>query len=71
LVARKDQIGRPWAFSTNNISLINVFTLTNIDAKIVEGKLSKKCVSNQQPFALIGAQELARSFKKVGDPYVR
>jgi len=31
----------PRACSKNNISMINVFTLTNIDTKIIEGKLSK------------------------------
>jgi len=39
-VARKDQVGRPRAFSKNNISMINVFALTNINTKIAEGKLS-------------------------------
>ena len=34
-VARKGQVGRPRAFSKNNISMINVFTLTNINAKTV------------------------------------
>jgi len=49
--------------------MINVFTLTNINTKIIEGKFSKilfqKCVSNWLPFALIDRQEVARSFKKV------
>jgi len=40
----------PQACSENNISMINVFTLTNINTKIIEGKLSKilipKWVSN-------------------------
>jgi len=53
--------------------MINVFTLTNINTKIIEGKFSKilfqKCVSNWLPFALIDRQEVARSFKQVGDPW--
>ena len=40
-VARKDQVGRPRTCSKNNISMINVFTLTNTDTKIIKGKLSK------------------------------
>jgi len=48
---RKDQVGRPRAYSKNNISIIiNVFALTNINTEIIEGKLSKfffqNCVSN-------------------------
>jgi len=37
-VARKGHVGRPRAFSKNNISMINVFTLTNINIKLIEGK---------------------------------
>ena len=44
-VARKYQIGRPRACSKNKISLINVFILTNINTKIIEGKLSKIFIS--------------------------
>jgi len=40
-VARKDQVGGPRACFKNNVSMINVFTLTNINAKIIEGKMSK------------------------------
>jgi len=36
--ARKDYVGRPRACSKNNISMINVFTSTNINTKIIEGK---------------------------------
>jgi len=34
-VTRKDQVGLPRACSKNNISLINLFTLTNINTKII------------------------------------
>jgi len=44
-VARKDHVSRPPACSKNNISMINVFTLTNINAKIIEGKLNKIFIS--------------------------
>jgi len=44
-VARKDQVGRPPACSKINISMINVLTLTNINTKIIEGKLSKIFIS--------------------------
>jgi len=44
-VARKDQVGRPWACSKNNINMISVFTLTNINNKIIEGKLIKIFIS--------------------------
>jgi len=45
-VAHKDHVGRPRACSKNNISMINVvFTLTNINTKIIEGKLSKIFIS--------------------------
>jgi len=44
-VARKEYISRPRARSKNNISMINVFTLTNINTKITEGKLSKMFIS--------------------------
>jgi len=43
--AREDYVGRPRACSKNNISMINVFTLTNINTKIIEGKLSQICIS--------------------------
>jgi len=50
-VARKDQVGRPMACSKNNISMINVFTLTNINTKVIKVNWAKvlfqKCVSNQ------------------------
>ena len=49
-VAPKDHVSRLWACSKTNISMINVFTLRNINTKIIEGKLSKilfyKFVSN-------------------------
>jgi len=44
-VARKDHVRRPRACSGNNNSMINVFTLTNINTKITEGKLSKTFIS--------------------------
>ena len=37
--------GRPRACSKNDISMIIVFTLTNINTKIIEGKLSKIFIS--------------------------
>ena len=40
-VARKDHLGRPRVCFKNDISMINVFTLTSINTKIIEGKLSK------------------------------
>ena len=49
-VIRKDHVSRRRACSKNNISMINVFTLTNINTKMIEGKLSKtfisECISN-------------------------
>jgi len=44
-VARKDHVGRPRACSKNNISMTNVFTLMNINTKIIESKLSKFFIS--------------------------
>jgi len=44
-VARKNLVGRPLACSKNNISMINVFTFTNINTKIIECKLSKIYIS--------------------------
>jgi len=44
-VARKGHVHRPQACSKNNTSIINVFTLTNINIKIIEGKLSKIFIS--------------------------
>jgi len=44
-VVCKDQVGRLCAFYKNNISLMNVFTLTNINTKIVEGKSRKIFIS--------------------------
>jgi len=35
----------PRDFSKNNISMINIFTLTNINTTIIEGKLSKIFIS--------------------------
>jgi len=35
-------VGRPWAFSKNNINMINVFTVMNIN---IEGKLIKISIS--------------------------
>jgi len=37
--------GRPRVCSKIKISMINVFTLTNINTKIIEGKLSKIFIS--------------------------
>jgi len=44
-VARKDHVGRLRACSKNNISMISVFTLTNINTKLNEAKLSKNFIS--------------------------
>ena len=44
-VARKKHVGCPRACSKNNINMINVFILTNINNKIIEGILSKICIS--------------------------
>jgi len=44
-VARKDHVGRSQARSKNNISIINDFTLTNINTKITKGRLSKIFIS--------------------------
>ena len=44
-VARKEHADRPRACSNNNISVINVFTLMNINTKINESKLSKIFIS--------------------------
>ena len=71
-IARKDDIHRPRYSSKNNISMINTFTLTNINTEVIEAKLSKTLISEvcikQEPLALIRTQEVARSFKQVGDP---
>jgi len=40
-VAHKDHVSRPRACSKNSISMINVFTLRNLNTKIIENKLSK------------------------------
>jgi len=40
-----NQVGRPRACSKNSISMINDFTLTHINTKIFEGKLSKIFIS--------------------------
>ena len=39
-VVRKDHVSRPRACSKNKIRMINVFTFTNINAKVTEAKLS-------------------------------
>ena len=44
-VAHYDHVSRPRACSKNNISMINVFRLTNINTKIIEGKLSELFIS--------------------------
>jgi len=36
--ARKDHGGSPPSCSKNNIGMINVFTSTNINTKLIEGK---------------------------------
>ena len=71
-VARKDHVGRPQACSENSISMINVFALTNINTKIIEGKSSKNFIS-EVCIKLVALRinrytEVARCFKKVGDP---
>jgi len=70
LVARKVHGDRPPDCSENNISVINVFTLTNINTKMKVNRakflFQKLCI--KLLFALIGTQEVARSYKKVGDP---
>jgi len=35
-VARNDHVGCPWACSENGISMINVFTLTNINKGLLQ-----------------------------------
>jgi len=52
--------------------MINVFTLTNVTTKII-GKLSENFISEVciKLAAHRGTQEVARSFKKVGDPWDR
>ena len=44
-VAHKDHVGPPGARSKNNISMVNVFTLTNVNTEVSEGKLSKSFIS--------------------------
>ena len=41
----KDHVGRPRACSKNNISMINVFTLTNINTKKIERNMSITVIS--------------------------
>jgi len=52
--------------------MINVFTLTNINTKIIESKLIKFFISEVciklVALRIIGTQVVARSFKKVADP---
>jgi len=71
-VARKEHVGRPRACSKNNISMINVFTLTNINTKIAESKLSKLFISEVcMKLAALRINRYTRSalsFRKVGDP---
>jgi len=45
-VVRKNHVGHPRFCSENNISMINVFTLTNVNTKIIEDKLSKIFISD-------------------------
>jgi len=44
-VTHKDHVDHPRACSKNNINMINVFTLMNINTKIIESKLSKILIS--------------------------
>jgi len=48
-VACKDHVGSPRTCSKYNISMINVFTLTNINTKIIESNLSKAFFSEMCP----------------------
>jgi len=41
----QEYVSRPRACSKNNISMVNVFTLTNINTKIIKDKLSKIFIS--------------------------
>jgi len=55
--------------------MINVFTLRNINTKISEGKLSKIFISEVciklVALRMMLYQEVAHSFRKVGDPWFR
>ena len=62
-VARKDQGARTRACFRYNISMINFFTLTNINNKIIEGKPSKICISEVCTKLAALRIEVARSFK--------
>jgi len=44
-LARKDHVYRPRTCSKHNISMINVFKLTNINTEIFEDKFSKIFIS--------------------------
>jgi len=69
-VARKDHVCRPRACFKNNISMISIFTLTNINNKIIEGKLSKIFISEMWIKLVtlrINRYKVARSFKKAGN----
>ena len=44
-VARKAHVGCQLTCSKNNIRMVNAFTLTNINTKIIEGRLSKLFIS--------------------------
>jgi len=68
-VTRKDHVSHPRDCSKNNTNMINVFTLTNINTKVIESKLSKNFISEVciKPVALrINRQTRSRSqFQKV------
>ena len=71
--ARKNHERRPRACSKNNISMVNVFTLTNINTKVIEGQLCKIFISEMciklVALPLTGAQEVARSFENISGPW--
>ena len=74
-VAHKDQVRCPQACYKNYISMINVFTITNINTKIINDKQSKIFIS-EVCIKLVAlhinrhtGSTIARSFEKVGDPW--
>jgi len=62
----------PWACSKNNDRMSNVFTLTNINSKIIKDKLNEIYISEVCiKLVSLRINRYTRSssmFKKVGDP---
>ena len=72
-VTRKDHGGRQRACSKNSVSMISVVSLTNINNRIIEGKLSKTFIS-EVCIKLVALRiklyaRRSSQFKKIGGPW--